>query len=113
MKGGVTTPQELVEAYINANRALLKAQKIMNNNINSAKILDADQTKIIPEVCGRLGKKQYGTLQSGVFRPYIPSKNIFVKAQKLADELGIPNPLVGAIGAMANLRAQLFSVDLD
>ena len=113
LKGGVTTPQELVEAYINANRALFKAQKIMNNNINSAKILDADQTKIIPEVVGRLGKKQYGSLQSGVFRPYIPSKNIFVKAQKLADELGIPNPLVGAIGAMANVRAQLFSVDLD
>ena len=85
----------------------------MNNDINSAKILDADQNKIIPELIGRLGKKGFGMLNGNVFQPYIPSKNIFIKSQKIATKLGIENPLTKAIGEMANIRAQLFQVNLD
>ena len=58
LRGGVANPKDLVDAYINANRALFAAQKVMNTDITSAKILDADQTKIIPELIGRLGKKR-------------------------------------------------------
>jgi len=113
LRGGVVTPKELVDAYINANRALFETQKKMNNDINSAKILDADQNKIVPYLIGRLGKKEYGTLQAGIFKPYIPSKKIFMESQKLATKLGIENPLTQAIGEMANIRAQLFQVNLD
>ena len=113
LRGGIVSPQDLIDAYINANRALFEAQKIMNNDINSAKILDADQSKIVPELIGRIGKKEYGTLQAGIFKPYIPSRNVFVKAQQLANKLGIDNPLSAAIGEMANIRAQLFQVSLD
>jgi hypothetical protein len=113
LRGGVANPKDLVDAYINANRALFAAQKVMNNDITSAKILDADQTKIIPELIGRLGKKEYGALQGGIFQPYIPSKSIFIKAQQIATKLGIENPLTKAIGEMANIRAQLFRVSLD
>ena len=113
LRGGVVTPKELIDAYINANRALFEAQKIMNNDISSAKILDADQNKIIPELIGRLGKKGFGMLNGNVFQPYIPSKNIFIKSQQIATKLGIENPLTKAIGEMANIRAQLFQVNLD
>ena len=113
LRGGVANPKDLVDAYINANRALFAAQKVMNTDITSAKILDADQTKIIPELIGRLGKKEYGALQGGIFQPYIPSKSIFIKAQQIANKLGIENPLTKAIGEMANIRAQLFRVSLD
>ena len=67
LRGGIVNPKDLVDAYINANRALFNAQKVMNNNITSAKILDADQTKIVPELIGRLGKKEFATLQGGNF----------------------------------------------
>ena len=113
LRGGVVTPKELVDAYINANRALFNAQKVMNRDIGTAKILNADQSKIVPELIGRLGKKEFGTLQAGIFMPYIPSKSIFIKSQQIASKLGVKNPLPQAIGAMANVRAQLFRVNLN
>ena len=113
LRGGEVSPKELIDAYINANRALFSAQKIMNNDINSAKILDADQNKIVPQLIGRLGKKGFGMLNGNVFQPYIPSKKIFIESQKIATKLGIENPLTQAIGQMANIRAQLFQVNLD
>ena len=113
LKGGIVTPKELVDAYINANRALFNAQKVMNYDLHSAKILGANQGKIIPEVVSRLGKKQYGLLRTGIFQPYIPSKSVFIKAQQIATKLGIKNPLSQAIGEMAKIRAQLFQVSLD
>ena len=113
LRGGEVSPKELIDAYINANRALFEAQKVMNYDINSSKILDADQNKLIPQLIGRLGKKGFGRLNSGVFQPYIPSKKIFIESQKIATKLGIENPLTQAIGQMANIRAQLFQVNLD
>jgi hypothetical protein len=113
LKGGIVTPKELVDAYINANRALFNAQKVMNYDLHSAKILGANQSKIIPEVVSRLGKKQYGLLRTGIFQPYIPSKSVFIKAQQIATKLGVKNPLSQAIGEMAKIRAQLFQVSLD
>ena len=113
LRGGEVSPKELIDAYINANRALFEAQKTMNYDINSSKILDADQNKLIPQLIGRLGKKGFGMLNGNVFQPYIPSKKIFIESQKIATKLGIENPLTQAIGQMANIRAQLFQVNLD
>jgi hypothetical protein len=112
LRGGVVTPKDLVDAYINANRALFNAQKVMNNDITTAKILDADQRKIVPELIGRLGKKEFATLHRGMFIPYIPSKSIYIKSQQIANKLGIEDPIRKIIGEIANIRAQLFSVDL-
>ena len=112
LKGGVVSPKELVDAYINSNRALFEAQKTMNYDINSAKILDADQNKIIPDLVGRLGKKEFGSLSFGIFKPYIPSANIFKKSQQIANKLGTNNPLFDVVGELANIRAQLFQVNL-
>ena len=81
----------------------------MNYDINSSKILDANQNKIVPQLIGRLGKKGFGMLNSGVFQPYIPSKKIFIESQKIATKLGVENPLTQAIGQMANIRAQTIS----
>ena len=84
----------------------------MNNDITSAQILDADQIKIVPELIGRRGKKEFATLQRGMFIPYIPSKSIYIKSQQIANKLGIEDPIRKIIGEIANIRAQLFSVDL-
>ena len=112
LRGGIVSPKDLVDAYINANRALFEAQKVMNNDITTAKILDADQRKIVPELIGRLGKKEFATLHRGIFMPYIPSKSIYIKSQQIADKLGIENPIRKIIGEIANIRAQLFRINL-
>ena len=45
--------------------------------------------------------------------PYIPSKSIYIKSQQIANKLGIENPLTKVIGEIANIRAQLFQINLD
>ena len=44
--------------------------------------------------------------------PYIPSKSIYIKSHQIAQKLGIEDPIRKIIGDIANIRAQLFSLDL-
>ena len=64
-------------------------------------------------VSGKLGKKNYGAILNERFIPYVPSKNVFIKSQEIADDLGIDNPMRAIIGELANIRIQLFNVGLE
>ena len=113
LKGGVTTPEQLVDAYITANRALFNNQKELYKDIEAAKVLKADMSDIGKFVSGKLGKKNYGAILNERFIPYVPSKNVFIKSQEIADDLGIDNPMRAIIGELANIRIQLFNVGLE
>ena len=113
LRGGVTTPEQLVDAYITANRALFNNQKELYKDIEAAKVLNADMFKINRFVSGKLGKKNYGAISNERFVPYTPSKNVYIKAAEIARDLGIENPMFKVIGALANIRIQLFNSGLD
>ena len=113
LKGGVTTPEQLVDAYITANRALFNNQKELYKDIQAAKVLNADMTKINRFVSGKLGKKNYGAISNERFIPYIPSKNVFIKAAEISRDLGIENPMLKVVGSLANIRLQMFNVGLE
>ena len=113
LKGGVTTPEQLVDAYITANRALFNNQKELYKDLEAAKVLDSDMTKINRFVSGKLGKKNYGAISNERFIPYIPSKNVFIKSAEIARDLGIENPLLKVVGSLANIRMQMFNVGLE
>ena len=65
------------------------------------------------QMIGGVGKKGYGRLAAGVFTPMSISKNVVQGFQRIADELGIRNPLLDSMNAIANIRSQLFNVGLD
>jgi hypothetical protein len=113
LRGGVTTPEQLVDAYITSNRALFANQKELYKDIEAAKVLKADMFELGKFVSGKLGKKNYGALLNERFVPYVPSKNVFIKSQQIADDLGIDNPMRDVIGTLANIRLQLFNVGLE
>ena len=113
LRGGVTTTEQLVDAYITANRALFANQKELYKDIEAAKVLKSDMFKVGKFVSGKLGKKNYGALLNERFVPYVPSKNVFIKSQQIADDLGIDNPMRDVIGTLANIRLQLFNVGLE
>ena len=113
LRGGVVEPKDVVDAYINANRALFLNQKELYKDLEAAKILKGDESKIIPFVSGKIGKRNYGAIQSEQFVPYIPSRNVFIKAQQIAEELGVPNSLVESMGAIMQIRSELFNVGLE
>ena len=113
LKGGVTTPKAIIDAYINANRALFLNQKTMYDDIEAAKILGIDKTDLGRQMIGGIGKKGYGRLSTGTFSPMSISKNVILGFQRIADELGIRNPLLDSMNAIAIIRSQLFNVGLD
>ena len=118
LKGGKVTPESLVDAFINTNRALFENQKTLYKNLKAAEVLKADMTKIYPYVSSKVGKRNYGAINNGRFVPYIPSKNVFIKSQQITNELrktdpSYENPLPKAITEMGNIRGMLYNLDLE
>ena len=118
LKGGKVTPESLLDAYINTNRALFENQKTLYKDLKAAEILKADMTKIYPYVSSKVGKRNYGAINNGRFIPYLPSRNVFIKSQQITNELrktdpSYENPLPKAITEMGKIRGMLYDLDLD
>ena len=118
LRGGVTTPKEIVDAYINANRELFKTQKVLNKDIRDAIILNADESELTRTLVNKIGKKSYGKISNNIFSPVNISKNVIRGLQDVTEEIqktnpNFENPFYDAIGAISNIQSQLFSLNLE
>ena len=118
LKGGVTTPKQIIDAYINANRALFETQKILYKDIEDAKTLNANERELAQSLIKGVGKKTYGRVSNGIFTPVNISKNVKKGFQQITDEIrevdpNFKNPLYDSFGTISNIRAQLFNVGLE
>tara|TARA_R110000744_G_scaffold377450_1_gene492472 strand:- start:42 stop:4763 length:4722 start_codon:yes stop_codon:yes gene_type:complete len=118
LKGGVTTPKQIIDAYLNANRALFETEKILYKDIKDAKILNANESELAQSLIKGVGKKSYGKISNGIFTPVNISKNVIRGFQQIAEDIqeidpNFENPLYDSFGAIANIRGQLFNVGLE
>jgi len=113
LKGGPVTPEEIFDAYINANRALYKVQKTMSDDIKAAQTLGLSEDQLYTEVADRIGGPNFGYLSEGVFRPMKISQGSLLGFQEIADELGIVNPIEYVIDTIEELRASLSEYSLS
>ena len=113
LKGGPVTPEEIFDAYINANRALYKVQKTMSNDIEAAQILGLDEEELYTEVAERIGGPNFSYLSEGLFRPMKISRGSLIGFQEIADNLGIVNPIEYVIDSIEELRASLSEYSLS
>ena len=107
LKGGPIDPSEIVDAYINANRASYAVQKDMHNDIEAAKLLEASPITLDKAFRKRMSRKEYGKLELGFFDPYSISRKIQNQFFDIAQKLGVPNPFYGAMGVIAQIEAAL------
>ena len=107
LKEGPRDPEELVNAYVNANRALYKTQQEMSDNINAAKILKTSP-KDMYESLARLSRKDLGNLQAERFQPYVPSRDVIAGMGNNARKLGLPNPFYRVAPAINNILRKLY-----
>ena len=82
LKEGPVDPEELVEAYINANRALFNTQKDMTQNISAAKLLKTKSRDIYSSL-ERLSKKDL----EGILDIQISSLNNLMNEKHISLEL--------------------------
>ena len=112
LKGGIKTPEQIYEAYLNANEALFKVQKTMADDMSAARLLGMTEDEMETEVLDRIGGVNYETLTENIFRPLNITTNTINSFQEIADALGISNPLDSVIDSLSELQELLSEYSL-
>tara|TARA_E500000318_G_scaffold6774_1_gene6367 strand:- start:9 stop:986 length:978 start_codon:yes stop_codon:yes gene_type:complete len=112
LKGGPVEPKAIIDAYINANRALFNNNKKFYKVLEASKVLGADQDKIASKVIDRVGRPTYGSVNEGIFRPLNISDKVMQAFAENAEKLGLPNPFIEAAPILGEIKAKLFEVPL-
>ena len=112
LKGGIVTPEQITDAYINTNRALYETKSELYNNLKAAKTLDIDPTTFRNST-SRLGANQLNAIMQGNFIPFDVSKNDITAFKQISDKLGISNPYNEANSAIQNIKQQLNNIKLN
>ena len=92
LKGGPISPEEIVDAFINANRATFEVNRELYKDINAAKILGMGEDNLEETMKNRGAGNAFDFLNDGEFKPFSPSKNVQDLFDDLAVNLGIANP---------------------
>ena len=67
---------------------------------------------IVEQATQRVGRRGYGAISEGVFRPLNISKDVQEAFEKNAQKLGLPNPFEQAADVLAEIKEQLIEIPL-
>ena len=112
LKGGPVESREIVDAYINANRALFGVQKNMKLDMEAGQVLGLGEDAM-EEAFSRVGSTQYGALVEGEFKPFLPSAEIQQSFEANAEKLGLENPYEEASEVIENIFDELSQTNLN
>ena len=112
LKGGIVRPQDIVDAYINANRALYNINRSLYQDIEAAKILGTSENFLYNRMDKRGEKKAFNAINEGEFRPLTLSKDLQELFAIKANELGVANPFNQAENVIDRIQNVLSRVSL-
>ena len=112
LKGGPVTPEEIVDAYINANRATFEVNRELFKDAEAAKLLGMSTSQLEDSMEARGAGAAFEYIDDGEFRPFYPSRNIEELFDDLAAKLGIPNPYAAAESTLEKIESILEMVPL-
>ena len=112
LKGGPVTSEEVVDAYINANRAIFGVKKDLYRDLKAAEILNTPRQTVNKIVGERISQNEYNNVNLGIFIPYTISEDVQKSFAENAARIGQPNPLLGANPVISNIQRILSRVPL-
>jgi len=112
LKGGPIEPKEIVDAYLNANRAIFNVRKNLKGDMNAARLLNISDESYYGAL-GRISASEVGNLEENIFTPFTISENIQQAFATNAEKIGAANPFESAIEAIAGLQEQMAGLDLN
>ena len=112
LKGGPVTAEELVDAYINSNRALYDTQKEMSLDIEAAKVLGEPSKDLYNTFIERMPRAEFYDLEDRRFDPYEPSRSIEDKIANIARATETINPYKQASSVINSIRKALARLKL-
>ncbi len=113
LKGGVVTPEQIVDAYINANRALYNVNRELYQDIEAAKILGMSDDALYDNMENRGERRAYDALSDGEFRPLTISKDVEELFDAKAREIGTTNAFFRASTVIDRIQDILSQASLD
>ena len=111
LKGGPIEPREIVDAYINANRALFGVKQEFKQDIDAAKTLGISEEDFNTGV--DISNVELGAIDNDIFRPLNISAGVREGFARNAENLGVSNPLDAAESAIAEIQSQLAELPLN
>ena len=112
LRGGPVTPEDIVDAYINANRATFNVNRELFKDVEAARLLGMNEGALEESMEARGAGKAYDFIGAGEFRPFTPSRNIEELFEDLAIKLGIPNPYDAAEDTIDRIQDILETIPL-
>ena len=104
-------PYEIVNSYLNANRALFNVRKNFKLDLDAAKTLGITQAGF-NTATDRLSGIEIGTINNNIFRPINISAEIQQAFAENAAKIGEVNPFISAQVVLANIQQQLSTASL-
>ena len=111
LRGGPIDPSEIVDAYLNANRALFGVRKNFKLDLDAARTLGITQSGLQTST-DRLSNIEVGSIDQNIFRPINISPEIQKAFAENAAKIGEANPLISAFDALASIQQQLSRTSL-
>ena len=111
-KSGPIDPNDLVNAFWDANRSLWNVQKTMRNDLAAANTLNTPKNEIFESV-KRINRKELGYMLGDNFNPYKPSQGMIATMAINARKLGLENPFKVAGPAIYKMLRDFFRLKLS
>jgi len=111
LRGGPIEPSQIVDSYLNANRALFGVRKDFKLDLDAARTLGITQSGLQTST-DRLSNIEVASINQNIFRPINISPEIQQAFAENAAKIGQPNPLLGAFDALASIQQQLSNTSL-
>jgi hypothetical protein len=111
LKGGPIEPRDVVDAYINANRAMFDVKRNLKQDMDAARLLNISEAGIT-ESLDRVSKSEVRSIDNGNFRPYKISSEVAKAIKDNALAIGANNPYDQAKDAISQLRSQMSDLNL-
>ena len=112
LKGGPIEPKEVVDAYLNANRALFGVRKNLKADMDAARLLGISDEGYASSL-GRISNREVGAIDQNIFIPLTISNNVKREFELNAQKLGIENPLNEAINTIGDLINEMSGFSLE
>ena len=112
LKGGPIEPREIVDAYLNANRALFENQKAFKGDLDAARILNISDEGFY-DATDRISGIALGAIDDNVFRPMNISREVQNSFAENAEKMDMASPYEDAASVIADIQIQLSELSLE
>jgi len=112
LRGGPIEARDIVDSYINANRALFDVRKNFKKDIDAARVLNISNADFA-SATGRLSQIDINTVDNNIFRPINISPDIRIAFRQNAEAIGEINNFVEAERVIAQIANEMKAVSLE